>query len=69
MGHDPADRRAALERGAEWGETIPIGLFYRNDEAAALDELEPVLAEGGALAGRPLEVSSENARALVEELL
>src|SRR5207253_2251646 len=56
-------------RGGEWGETIPIGLFYKNDEVPALDELEPVLAEGGALARRPLEISKENARALVEELL
>src|SRR5213595_1017302 len=69
MGHDPADRRAAIEKGGEWGETIPIGLFYKNDDVPSLDELEPVLTEGGALAHRPLEVSSENARALVEELL
>ena len=68
MGHDPADRRAAIEKGGEWGETIPIGLFYKNDEVPSLDELEPVLAEG-ALAHRPLDVSGENAHALVEELL
>src|SRR5438046_4325612 len=69
MGHDPTDRNAAIVRGGEWGETIPIGLFYKNDDVPSLDELEPVLTEGGALAHRPLEVSSENARALVEELL
>jgi 2-oxoglutarate ferredoxin oxidoreductase subunit beta len=69
MGHDPGDRHAAIDRGYEWGETIPIGLFYRNDDVPALDELEPVLAEGGDLAHRPLEVSAENARALIEELL
>jgi len=69
MGHDPTDLHAAIERGREWGETIPIGLFYKNDDVPALDELEPMLAEGGALARRPLEVSAENARALVEELL
>src|SRR2546425_5087660 len=69
MGHDPTDRRAGIERGGEWGDTIPIGLFYKNDDVPALDELEPVLAEGGALARRPLDVSAENVRALVEELL
>ena len=69
MGHDPSDRSAAIARGGEWGETIPIGLFYKNDDVPALDELEPVLAEGGALARQPLEISAENARALVEELL
>jgi 2-oxoglutarate ferredoxin oxidoreductase subunit beta len=69
MGHDPADRRAAIERGYEWGETIPIGLFYKNDGVPALDELEPILSDGVALAQRDLEVSPENARALVEELM
>jgi 2-oxoglutarate/2-oxoacid ferredoxin oxidoreductase subunit beta len=69
MGHDPTDLQAAMEKGRQWGETIPIGLFYRNADAPALHELEPVLAEGGALARRPLTISPENARALVEELL
>ena len=69
MGHDPTDRLAAIAKGGEWGETIPIGLFYKNDDVPALDELEPVLSEGGALAGQPLAVSKENARALVEELM
>src|SRR5438034_6768046 len=53
MGHDPADLHAAIARGSEWGETIPIGLFYKKDDTPALDELEPVLAEGDALARRP----------------
>src|SRR5438132_1188213 len=50
MGHDPTDLHAAIERGREWGETIPIGLFYKNDDVPALDELEPLLAEGRTLA-------------------
>src|SRR5260370_521784 len=45
MGHDPKDRQAAIEKGGLWGETIPIGLFYKNEEMPALDELEPALAE------------------------
>src|SRR6266481_225368 len=69
MGHDPTNFHAAMEQGCQWGEIIPIGLFYRRNDVPALDELEPVLAEGDALARRPLEVSPENARALVEELL
>ncbi len=69
MGHDPKDLHAAIEKGNLWGEVIPIGLFYRNDEAASLDELEPVLSEGGPLARRRLEISQENADALVAELM
>ncbi len=28
-GYDPTDRQAAWERSWEWGERIPIGIFYR----------------------------------------
>ncbi len=69
MGHDPGDLQAAIQRGSEWGETIPIGLFYRKTEVPALDELEPVLADGVPMARRPLEVSPEDARALLDELM
>ena len=69
MGHDPKDFHAAIEKGSLWGEVIPIGLFYRNEDAASLDELEPVLATGGPLSHRPLEVSAENARAVLAELM
>jgi 2-oxoglutarate/2-oxoacid ferredoxin oxidoreductase subunit beta len=69
MGHDPTNFHAAIEKGTLWGDDIPIGLFYRNDDAPALDELEPVLTEGGPLARRPLAVSAENARAVIAELM
>jgi len=32
-GHDPTNRRAALELAEQWGEKIPIGLIYRGDRA------------------------------------
>ena len=69
MGHDPTDLHAAIEKGNLWGDEIPIGLFYKNDDVPSLDELEPVLAESGPMAHRPLEVSAENARALLAELM
>src|SRR2546422_6903599 len=62
MGHDPSNFQAAIEKGGLWGDDIPIGLFYRSDDTPSLDELEPVLAEGGSLAHRALDVSAENAR-------
>jgi 2-oxoglutarate ferredoxin oxidoreductase subunit beta len=68
-GHDPTDFHAAMERGYEWGEAIPIGLFWKRDDLPSLDQLEPVLAEGVALARRPLGVDSELARKLVRELM
>lgn len=30
-GYDPADRVAAFKKALEWGEKIPIGLFYRHE--------------------------------------
>src|SRR5215475_12272762 len=52
-GHDPTDFHAAMERGYEWGDAVPIGLFWKREDLPSLDQLEPVLAEGGALARRP----------------
>src|SRR5947209_6423188 len=54
--HDVTDFHAAMERGYEWGEQLPIGLFWKRDDLPSLDQLEPVLAEGGALARRPIGV-------------
>ena len=68
-GHDPTDFHAAMERGYEWGEAISIGLFWKREDLPSLDQLEPVLAEGGALARRPLGVAPELARKLVRELM
>jgi 2-oxoglutarate/2-oxoacid ferredoxin oxidoreductase subunit beta len=44
-GHDPANLVAAWERSLEWGEKIPIGLFYRT-EKPTYEDLEEVLAGG-----------------------
>lgn len=66
-GHDPTDFHAAIDRGYDWGETIPIGLFWKRDDLPALDQLEPVLDEGGPLARRALGVDPETAQALIRE--
>jgi 2-oxoglutarate ferredoxin oxidoreductase subunit beta len=68
-GHDPQDFHAAMEQAYRWGEEIPIGLFWKRDDLPSLDQLEPVLAEGGPLSRRPLGVSPELARGLVKELM
>jgi 2-oxoglutarate ferredoxin oxidoreductase subunit beta len=65
--HDPTDFHAAMDLAYQWGEEIPIGLFWQRTDLPALDELEPVLADAGPLARRSLGVDRETAQALVQE--
>ncbi len=44
-GHDPSNLVKAWERSLEWGDRIPIGLFYRT-ERPTYEELEEVLSAG-----------------------
>jgi len=67
-GHDPTDFHAAIDRGFEWGEEIPIGLFWKRDDLPALDQLEPV-NEDGPVATRPLGIDAETGRKLIAELM
>jgi 2-oxoglutarate ferredoxin oxidoreductase subunit beta len=69
MGHDPTDFRAAMDKAYLWGDLIPIGLFWKRDDLPSLDQLEPVLSEGGPLSHRPLGVSRDIAQSLIRELM
>src|SRR5467141_359806 len=69
-GHNPANFNKAIERGYQWGDAIPIGLFWKRTDLPSLEDLEPVLHTGeGPLAFRNLGVSAEQAKSLIEELL
>jgi len=69
MGHDPTDFAAAIQKSYEWGDEIPIGLFWKREDLPSLDQLEPILDEGGPLARRRLGISSDVAKSLVRELM
>jgi 2-oxoglutarate ferredoxin oxidoreductase subunit beta len=70
QGHDPSDFAAALQKGYQWGDEIPIGLFWKRTDLPSLEELEPVLQDGrGPLAFRQPGITAEEAEALVRELL
>jgi 2-oxoglutarate ferredoxin oxidoreductase subunit beta len=70
QGHDPSDFQKALEKGYQWGEEIPIGLFWKRTDLPSLEELEPVLQDGnGPLAYRQLGISAEQGQELIKELL
>src|SRR5499427_8137788 len=63
--HDPTDFAAAIQKSYEWGDEIPIGLFWKREDLPTLDQLEQILDEGGPLARRPLGISPEVARSLI----
>ena len=44
-GHDPTSLPRAFERAIEWGDKIPIGLFYRTEQPT-YEDLEEVLSAG-----------------------
>jgi 2-oxoglutarate/2-oxoacid ferredoxin oxidoreductase subunit beta len=67
-GHDPSDWKAACEKAMAWGDKIYVGLFLQR-EAPSLDQLEPVLDEGGPLVHRPLGLSREQAQRIIKRMM
>nr|MDO8135934.1 thiamine pyrophosphate-dependent enzyme [Candidatus Njordarchaeum guaymaensis] len=63
-GHDFADRQKALEKSFEWGDRIPIGIFYKEDRPTYYDNLPHV--KGVNLARSPAE--GNDISSLLEEM-
>jgi len=66
-GYDPTQVAVALEKSFEWGERIPIGLFYR-DAQPTYEDSEPALRQGP-LVRQKLGVDGPLFQSLIEELL
>ena len=45
-GFDPTDRQQAWQKAQEWGDRIPIGVYYRNDERPTYEEQVTALKKG-----------------------
>jgi 2-oxoglutarate ferredoxin oxidoreductase subunit beta len=68
-GYDPSDRAAAWEKAHEWGERIPIGIFYRDASVPSYEEQVPAL-QAGPLVEQPLEtLTAEQVEALRAEVM
>ncbi|HEY7310051.1 MAG TPA: 2-oxoacid:ferredoxin oxidoreductase subunit beta [Gemmataceae bacterium] len=68
-GHDAADFHAAMDKAMEWGEKIPIGLFYRKpNPGPSLDQLDAALQDVP-LVNKPRGLTKEQRRELVEEFM
>ena len=66
--HDPDDWKKACERAMVWGDEIWIGLFFRKS-APTLEDKEPVLEEGGAIAHRPLGITKEQSDRIIQRMM
>jgi len=67
--HDSTNFHGAMDKALEWGDKIPIGLFYRNpNPPPSLDAQDPGL-QSGVLVRQPLGMSSEQRRKCIEEFM
>ena len=67
--HDVTDKTAAWELAYEWGERIPIGIFYRVKGVPTYEEQVPAL-KAGPLVKQPLEkLRAEQVEALRAEVI
>jgi 2-oxoglutarate ferredoxin oxidoreductase subunit beta len=53
VSYNPSDKIAAFKKAQEWGEHIPIGVFYREEKPVYESEF-PALAKG-TLVSQPIE--------------
>jgi len=67
-GHDSSDWKAACEKAMLWGDEIYIGLFLQKD-LPSLDQLEPVLDEGGPMARREGGVNQEQSERIIKRMM
>ena len=61
--HDPKNIHQAFEKALEWGDRIPLGLFYQGDRPTFSDE-DAVLKEGPQVK-KKLGLSREERTALI----
>ena len=65
--HETSNFHAAMDRALEWGDRIPIGLFYVNpDPPPPLDALDPALT-GEPLVRQSYEIDGDTRRQLINE--
>ena len=67
--HDSGDWKSACEKALVWGDTIYTGIFLQLKDKPTLEQLEPVLKEGGPLAQRPLGLSEKQADRLIKRMM
>jgi 2-oxoglutarate ferredoxin oxidoreductase subunit beta len=67
VGYDQRDIRGAMTKSFEWGDRIPLGLFYK-DEQPTYEDSDPAL-RNGPLVHREMGMDEALFHSLVEELM
>ncbi len=67
-GYDPSDRDAAWTKANEWGDRIPIGVFYQIEGLPTYEDQVKAL-EDGPLYKQPLDSGARNLEALKQEFM
>ena len=65
---DPTDFKASLDKAFGWGDKIPLGLLYKDEDKPIYEDSEPVLLRG-ALVKQPVGLSAETMHAFIEEMI
>jgi 2-oxoglutarate ferredoxin oxidoreductase subunit beta len=68
-GYDPTDREAAWRKAQEWGDRIPIGIFYREEDRPTYESQVPALRAGPLVERGFREWTEEDYAALEAEFL
>ena len=63
------DWKAACEQALVWGEKIYYGKFFQVEKKPTLNDLEPVLNEGGPICFRDLGLTIEQAKKVLEDMM
>lgn len=68
-GYDPSNREAAWEKAFEWGDRIPIGLFYQVEGLPTYEDQVPALRAGPLVKQGLRPLTSEEVEALKQEFI
>ena len=66
--HDTSNWERACEKAMVFGDTIYTGVFFESDRAA-LEDVEPVLKEGGPLSRRELGLGKDEAQKIIDRMM
>ncbi|MFQ5886912.1 MAG: 2-oxoacid:ferredoxin oxidoreductase subunit beta [Anaerolineae bacterium] len=68
-GYDPSNREAAWRKAFEWGDRIPIGLFYQVEGVPTYEDQLPALQAGPLVKQGLRSLTAEDVEALKQEFI